>query len=400
MFNQVTIHRCLTHNKFDLGLLGETLLFYKDVLLLLDRGSLQVLLDVLDKDTIIRLHDEFGLKLSYHRDAFGTLTNTKNGLSVHNFSDFRIGGTNDKKIHSVKEEIEDVILRKCGQDRANRQFAKNLIDRTSSHILKREDAAALIAGARADIADQAYARDAAIATISLLAPSASIDQGWRFRAIDLGNDGFVIDSNIDFSAVNSEYRKVQGQEDGTLNKDLVASYMFSTRADAYFASMYMSGYVCDSISSMLMKRKFLELIRRRERDVQEIDLFQEHLFKDGKNIRLAVNNGNVQFSDLLDTVSKGRKFKAWLANGNPDESLLGEYVSAITQAIWIESLPGKTLRWVTTGGLGIAAGLAFSPFEGALASLGIGAVDTYLVERLLKGWRPDQFVEGNLMNII
>jgi hypothetical protein len=37
---------------------------------------------------------------------------------------------------------------------------------------------------------------------------------------------------------------------------------------------------------------------------------------------------------------------------------------------------------------------------GTLAGLGLGAIDTFLVDRLLKGRRPDQFVEGSLTNFI
>jgi hypothetical protein len=162
-----TIHRGLTANKFDIGLLAETLLFYNDVLLLLDRGSLHLMMDVLDQDTILRLLSEFGLKLSYHREAFGAITKTTNGLSVHNFSDFKFGGSKGKKIHSVHEEIEEVIVRKLGSKREVLKFAKTLIDKTSSHILKREDCAALIEAARAEIRDARYTQDAANATISI-----------------------------------------------------------------------------------------------------------------------------------------------------------------------------------------------------------------------------------------
>ena len=68
------------------------------------------MMDVLDQDTILRLLNEFGLKLSYHREGFVAITNTTNGLSVHNFASFKAGGLKGKKIHSVFEEIEDVIV--------------------------------------------------------------------------------------------------------------------------------------------------------------------------------------------------------------------------------------------------------------------------------------------------
>jgi hypothetical protein len=107
VFNQITIHRGLTGNRFDLGLLAESLLFYDDILLLLDRGSLQSMLENLDPETILRLIDEFKLKLSYHREMFATLTRTINGISVNNFTDILVGGRPERKIRNYREEIEE-----------------------------------------------------------------------------------------------------------------------------------------------------------------------------------------------------------------------------------------------------------------------------------------------------
>jgi hypothetical protein len=137
--------------------------------------------------------NEFGLKLSYHREGFGAITNTTTGLSVHNFASFKAGSQKGKKIHSVHEEIEDVIVRKLGSNRQARQFAKTLIDRTSSNILKPEDCATLIEAARADIRDARYTQDAANAAISILSPLITIDSRWKFSAIYLGNDGFIFE---------------------------------------------------------------------------------------------------------------------------------------------------------------------------------------------------------------
>ena len=33
-------------------------------------------------------------------------------------------------------------------------------------------------------------------------------------------------------------------------------------------------------------------------------------------------------------------------------------------------------------------------------SLGIGAADSFLLERMAKGWRPNQFVEGSLIPFV
>jgi hypothetical protein len=269
-------------------------------------------MEALDQDTILRLLGEFGLKLSYHREGFGAISNTTNGQTVHNFTDFKIGGAKGKKVLSVHEEIEDVMARKIGSDRQARKFTK-----------------------------------------------------------------------IDFSLLATAYRQVPGQEDGSLTEGLVASYILGARVDSYLASSYMSGYVCDPLSSVLMKRRFLDLIRRRERDTTELDLFQEKLLPDGRKVREVVNSGEASFSDALSVIHEGRRFKEWLLARNPDESLLTEYFREVSKTGWVQRLPPKTYRFVITSGLGIAAGAAFSPIVGTLAGLGLTAIDTFLVDRLL-----------------
>jgi hypothetical protein len=100
---------------------------------------------------------------------------------------------------------------------------------------------------------------------------------------------------LNFSLLYTAYKKIPGQEGGSLTEGLKASYIFGARVDSYFASSYMSGYVCDPLSSALMKRKFLDLIRSRERDAAELDLFQEKVLPEGRKVREVINSGEASF---------------------------------------------------------------------------------------------------------
>ena len=386
--------------KFDLGQLAETLLFYQNNLILLDRSSLLGLIDAIGLDAILRLVDEFGVKLSYHREAFATLTNNNNGIKIHNFTDVKFGGRSGQKIKSTHEEIEYVINQKFGSTKTARKFAFEIIERTASKTLKQQENIDLINSARNDLLDHTYAEHAARIAISQLAPTAKIPGNLIFRAIDFGADGFMLHSNIDFAATDLEYRRVPGQEGGSISDELLANYIFSARVDAYFASTYMSSYICDNISSELIKRKFFDLIRKTNRDINEIDLFQEHIYPAGMKLREAINAGEITFDEALAVISQAKKFQKWLKGLNPDRKLLSEYLAEVSKENWLGKLPGKAFRWVTMGGLGIVVSALLSPAEGTLTSLGLGALDTFLLDKIFKGWRPDQFVLGPLGNIL
>lgn len=69
------------------------------------------------------------------------------------------------------------------------------------------------------------------------------------------------------------------------------------------------------------------------------------------------------------------------------EKLVHAYMRDVTAEGRITKLPSKTLRYV----LGSIVG-AVSPVVG----LGLSAVDSLLIEKLLGGWRPSHFIDTRL----
>ena len=100
-------------------------------------------------------------------------------------------------------------------------------------------------------------------------------------------------------------------------------------------------------------------------------------------------------------MQRADRFKTWLSDCNPDGTLLQEYYNTATSDSWIEKLPTKSLRFVFTT-LGGAAADLFLPTGGlgTAVGAGLGAVDSLLLDRLLKGWKPNQFVEGELSEFV
>jgi hypothetical protein len=57
-----------------------------------------------------------------------------------------------------------------------------------------------------------------------------------------------------------------------------------------------------------------------------------------------------------------------------------------------DTLSTKALRWL----IFTAAGLPLS----TLASVGLGAADPFILDKLTKGWKPNQFIEGPLKEFL
>ena len=67
----------------------------------------------------------------------------------------------------------------------------------------------------------------------------------------------------------------------------------------------------------------------------------------------------------------------------------------------MDKLPTKGFRWLLFTGLGLGADLFGAGGLGKAIGVGIGAVDTFLLDSTLhKGWRPNQFVESSLIPFV
>jgi hypothetical protein len=98
-----------------------------------------------------------------------------------------------------------------------------------------------------------------------------------------------------------------------------------------------------------------------------------------------------EFLKLLDQAAK---FRDWLRAENPCRELLASYVKAATEKTWADALPTKTTRWAVVTGFGVAVDIAFPTGLGTLAGIAVGALDTFFLDKLIQGWRPNHFIEG------
>jgi hypothetical protein len=104
------------------------------------------------------------------------------------------------------------------------------------------------------------------------------------------------------------------------------------------------------------------------------------------------------FDDLLKLLDKAAKFKAWLKNQKPDENLCKNYLREVTASTWIEKLPAKSLRWTLFTGAGLAADSVGAGGIGTAIGVGVSAADAFLLDKIIKGWKPNHFVNEHLTN--
>jgi hypothetical protein len=119
----------------------------------------------------------------------------------------------------------------------------------------------------------------------------------------------------------------------------------------------------------------------------------------GRAIREAVNSGEVRFSSILKLLENSDRFREWIAGQPADVSLLTAFYDEITKDSWVDKLPPKAIRFSIFSALGYAIDAVGGGGLGTLAGLGVNAVDSFLVDKLIKGWKPHQFVNKSLKSL-
>jgi len=240
--------------------------------------------------------------------------------------------------------------------------------------------------AHEELDDDDFLRPAIEALITTLAPTYRLPNDWRFEPFYIGHS-VAIDTNLNFTSINSEYHKSIPGAHSTITPAYLLSWILSARMDATMAADYMAEIVTKDEVSQLIRLKISALVKKRDKSLREIDLFQETVLNDCRKVREAINAGERTFAEFMPVLEKAARFKSWLANQNPDANLLAEYYKAVTANGPMDSLPGKTVRYIFVSLAGIA-----SPILGTA----LGAADEFLADKLLKGWRPNHFIEGSL----
>jgi hypothetical protein len=163
----------------------------------------------------------------------------------------------------------------------------------------------------------------------------------------------------------------------------------------------MAELVIDPLHSAIIRVKFHDLMRKRDLQVRELDLFQDMILPNARKLREVINSGERGFGEFLTLLDDASRYKKFLAAQNPDKRLLEAFHAEVTKQSWLDRLPSKTIRFGITSGLGLAADALFpTGGVGTLMGLGIGGADALLLDRLMKGWRPNQFINDTLLPFV
>ena len=382
MFDAITIK---SNESEDLAIspsfLAECLLFYNSVNFLAHKDSFKDLFKLCGIDGIIELIKMKRLNLYIKKDIIGTTRFPGNRES------YDVLNTHDTKFD--KESYIVAQLEQLYEPVKIRHHLNELMDLIS--VQEYDDS--IIEEINEDLKNQNFLTEALVETIKYWYPNANLrNTEINARYFQVGEWGpfksHLFETNIDLS----QYPQISPSS--------IILNIAEARGNIHLAGLFNSEIADRTIYANIVRLKVNSLIQKQSNSLNNISSFNEYILQDYKPLGDVILNKEKSFSEFIDLLHKSDKFKSWLKDVDCDSKLIAEYYKAVTKDSWVESLPSKAVRFYIFTGAGLILDAAFAGGLGTAIGIALTAGDSFLIEKLLKKWKPNQFIDEPLKNFL
>jgi hypothetical protein len=341
---------------------------------------------------LVELAEEGLLQLTYAPNFAGIKTdNTGTARERYLPVVFSIHARQGGPPRGLDDFVPQVFEEITGRRGASRRLAKKLY----RHIRQAPVPDRLATRVEADFLDQRFVRQAIGRVLTAIVPEYTPPLDLRFDVEKL-EDGLRVLTTLDLVAANAVYHQRVPVSHSSITIAYLLAHILTARETLEAAAGADADLSADPAHSAVASLMVETSIGRSVANLRRLQAFQDFVFDNGHAIREAVNSGEKDFRDVLALLKHARQFREWVAGKPPDADLAKEYTRACTRETWAERLPSKAVKWsmFTAGGLLLdALGLGGL---GTAAGVTLSAVDGFLIDPMLRGWRPSQFVEQKL----
>lgn len=385
-FNQNTTD---TSKPLDVGALVECMLFYGETSVVANQSILRQLFKYFRVDRVVDLIEENLLNIIYTETNVGVITRTTNGTEEHDIGQF------SSPQHTYQDELRKICVDVIGKAGKGRRAAQRIQDL----IKVKNHESIILEGARKSFIDQEYINYSAKSIIQSLIPEKINLDGVEFHT-EKSEGGLVVATNINFLALNQVYHKYTLPSHSTINPALILSHTLNVESELFFSSNNLSEIATSGLSANLISHKINYLLEKSIQSSKKIQDFQGFVFDDAKSLREAVNKNKIDLDALVSVLKNSQKFKKWILGVKPDQDLIKSYYAEVTKKTVLDKLPGKSARWGIFTGAGIIADVVATGGIGTAVGLGLGALDTFYLDKLITGWKPNQFIEDDVKELL
>ncbi|MBK7929707.1 MAG: hypothetical protein IPJ98_20165 [Bryobacterales bacterium] len=387
MFDSICIGRPGSElDSYMLGQIAESLLFYGKVYVVVNHKGFETLARICGVETLLGLIADEHLQLIFQENRLGVATSVVEGNERHSFIAMESGK------YMAQQVVVSVAQELSGRTGKGRRLGNRICDRI---VKRRFDPKAAFRWVD-DITESGRSDLLVAHILKAHAPGYPVENV-RFRLIKT-EIGYRVDSSVNFEAAARAYRS-NATGDTVLTPAWILTFLYEGHENLLAAAEIASEIGSDPLQAVLAQAELEESVMRAKLGIHGPKMFQEELLN-ARSVGDAIASGQRNFDELRKLIDEAREFRTWVRGRDPNSDLVREYVRACTSVGWAEKLPNKLKRFALFNAIGTAVGLASGPLAGAGVGLGISAVDTFLVDRLVSGWKPSQFVAGPLASFV
>ncbi|WP_052591928.1 hypothetical protein [Aureispira sp. CCB-QB1] len=382
MFEEITISSRKNESNV-LGQIAEAMLFYQKVNLVCSPVLFQELVRQKKLDSFVELMATPFLNVMLEENLLATETRKIKGRK---YLYWQRMGLAQHPTKTVYDRLDLVINRETGNSAYTNYIMPKIIKNSSSFLHSKK----VLEYIYNDLDDNTYLKRAIAQAINLYTPVLNITPEEIQILKEEIREGFVIQTNPPFEVIN------QFSPNQIFDSNTILENLTSARLDSCIASDLNSDFASNPVIFSLVKEKITSIIERSINNSQKIDCFSELVLSQGHSLSKTINQGNRSIDELIKLIDKASKFKEWLGNIGSDESLIKEYYDEVTKGTWVDKSTGKSFRWMFFTWTGMLADM----FTGGTGSLALSIGDSFLLDNLISGWRPNSFVDEDLIPFV
>ncbi|MEZ0610108.1 hypothetical protein ACAW74_16440 [Fibrella sp. WM1] len=390
MLESICIKSGPNDNRIDFGFLCESILFYGKVRVIVDYRRLRYLFDRMSIRGLERLIKQGRIEVFIAEKHLGAMTFGEN-KSDKRYAFESIQGVNDNYITELYKAFELTTKDIRKSIKLTNEFCEivNPFNYSSS----------LIESLNEDLDNREYIINTMHSYISSNYPEVSIspfDININFT-VHPGEDvkkmaGFSKESiSVESNLPIDKFLELDRRR-GYAGTDFYSGYFLSlleTAGDIDTAAQYSSEIATREIYSNMIRFKVESLYMKNKKSTQELDAFNEYVIKNCHSVAQAINSYKLSFSKFMKILDTSDRFKGWLTESNDDIGLVAEYYKALsTDNSMFSSFPLKHMKFIFFA----AAGFFLTPIQG----IALGGLDSFFVDKIKNGWKPNQFVDNQL----
>lgn len=386
MFDAIVFRNSYVHDDLvDIGALAEALIFYGKVKIIGNQGTLKYILKKIPPAIFLDLIEREMIEFHFLTDNLST--------NVRNISDtdtiYYLASVRDPKI-TYNEHAYNVFKEASKKSPQAKSMASKFEKR-----IREIDHGGFNQSSLLKAWENTETLEKSVSTIlKHLAPEYAQTEKLRFK-IEYPKIGFAIDTNIDKELLAKTHKQKIPMKQGIPILTLLSQLQYSYEASFFSASLDSELFV-NQYEMEMQEQTLLGLWGRGNQAQTEISEFVDLTLENSFAIREAVNSGRINFYDVIEVIDSSTEFKKWIKGVPPEKKLIQHFYAETIKDSKLSRLPGKTSKWALFTGTSIVLGDLLTGGVATAASATMGAVDTFLADKIIGGWKPHQFVEGRL----